>query len=363
MRRALLAAALAIAGLHAVAALWFADRAEAQAPSLRDLYAGPPETWPRPVLFEGAVFTEFGPLPEAVHPAANPGTPQKIALGRRLFEEPRLSGSGQFACASCHNPELGFGDGLKTAFGHDRRRGTRNAQPLFVAGWMSPLFWDGRAASLEEQALSPLTHPSEMAARPEEVERRLNADPAYVAAFEQAFGPGPVTTERVVNALAAYQRTLKPRRSKFDRVLAEGAGVLTDQELLGLHLFRTKAGCASCHNGPLLSDRRFHNLGLTFYGRRLQDLGRYGVTGDPKDVGAFRTPSLRNVGRTGPYMHNGVFPHLEGVVTFYDAGGARPRPTEAQAKDPLFPETSPMMRPLELTREERAALVAFLETL
>ena len=348
--------------LFGIAALTISP-VEARSPSLRDLYSGPPETWPRPVLAEGAVFTEFGVLPPVVHPPDNQASPAKVALGERLFNERRLSGSGQLACASCHSPELGFGDGLQTSFGHDRQRGTRNAQPLFVVGWMTSLFWDGRSSTLEEQAAAPLAHPMEMAARPEMIEARLNADPEYRQAFEAAFGPGRITIARVQHALATFERSLRPRRTKYDRALRQGAEVLSDEELLGLHLFRTKAGCASCHNGPLLSDQRFHNLGLTFYGRARQDLGRYDVTRRPADVGAFRTPSLRNIRRTGPYMHNGLLPDLDGVVNFYNGGAARPRPRPAQADDPLFPVTSPMLKPLGLTPSEREALLAFLETL
>jgi cytochrome c peroxidase len=359
LRDALTAAACAAACVVALI-LGAATRAE---PDLRALYAGAPETWPRPRLAEGAVFAEFGPLPPVVHPAGNPGTPEKIELGERLFNDPRLSGSGQLACASCHAPELGFGDALKTSFGHDRVRGRRNAQPLFVVGWFDHLFWDGRAGSLEEQALAPLGHPEEMAATPEQIEERLNADPTYVAQFQAVFGPGPITIERVAMALAAFERSLKPRGSKFDRALRDGTQVLTDQELQGLHLFRTKAGCASCHSGPLLSDQRFHNLGLTFYGRELEDLGRFLVTGRNEDVGAFRTPSLRNIRRTGPYMHNGLLPHLEGVVNFYDGGGAQPKPRPDQVGDPRFPVTSPFLESLRMTREEKAAVVAFLDTL
>lgn len=138
---------------------------------------------------------------------------------------------------------------------------------------------------------------------------------------------------------------------------------MNDQQLRGLHLFRTKAGCANCHNGPLFTDQKFHNVGLSFYGRRLQDLGRYEFTQAPDDVGAFRTPSLRNVSRTGPWMHNGGFPFLRGIVNFYSAGGVRNKPRPDQVGDPLFPATSPILQRLDLSREERDDLVAFLETL
>lgn len=335
----------------------------AAAAERRRAFAGVPETWPAPELEPGVVFTAFGALPLAPEPADNPSTPAKIALGERLFNDPGLSASGQIACASCHNPELAFGDGLRTSFGHDRQRGRRNAPSLRGVAWRSSLFWDGRAASLESQAMGPITDPREMASHPRIVNRRLGQDPTYREAFKGVFGARRPTVEDAAKALAAYQRTLKPKTSKWDRVLARGGGALDDQELLGLELFRGKAGCANCHNGPLLSDGQFHNLGLSFYGRERQDLGRYEVTGAPADVGAFLTPSLRGVSASGPYMHNGLFPSLEGVVNFYNAGGARPRPTAAQASDPLFPTTSPFLKPKNLNAEEKAALVAFLKTL
>ena len=331
--------------------------------ALRSLYAGQPLEWPRPVLQPDAVFTEFGPTPPVIDPPHNPPTPEKIAFGRMLFNDPRLSGSGQIACASCHNRELGFGDGISTSFGHDRQRGRRNALPLYAVPWMRMLFWDGRAASLEEQALASMTNPLEMAADPELVVSQIAADERYTAAFSRAFGDQTITPEHIAQALAVFMRTHKPRFSRWDRVMRDGTKVLSDQELQGLHLFRTKAGCTNCHNGPLFTDQRFHNIGLSFYGRRLQDLGRYDITHNAADVGAFRTPSLRGISRTAPYMHNGIFPHLRGIVNFYNAGGVRLRRKPDQKDDPLFPETSLILKPLNLTREEREALVAFLETL
>lgn len=331
--------------------------------ALRLLYSGQPLQWPRPILQPDAVFTEFGPTPQLIHAPDNPSTSEKITFGRMLFNDPRLSGSGQIACASCHNRELGFGDGISTSFGHDRQRGRRNALPLYAVPWMRMLFWDGRASSLEEQALASITNPLEMAADPEVAVSKIAADELYTAVFSRAFGDQTMAPEHIAQALAAFLRTHKPRYSKWDRVMRDGTKVLNDQELLGLHLFRSKAGCANCHNGPLFTDQRFHNIGLSYYGRRLQDLGRYEITHNAADVGAFRTPSLRGISRTAPYMHNGVFPHLRGIVNFYNAGGVQLRRRPEQADDPLFPTTSLILKPLKLTKEEREALIAFLETL
>lgn len=359
--------AVVIAGVAAIfagaggAASWV--QSPASDAELRLAYSGPPDSWPRPTLHPGAVFTEFAPLPPPPEPAANPTTPEKAALGRQLFEDPRLSRSGQIACASCHEREIGFADRLRTSPGHDRQRGPRNSISVATAAWATPLFWDGRAGTLEAQSLHPLVDPVEMAGSLDEVEARIAAEPDYAPLFEAAFGDDDVSIERISHALAAFQRTLRPRSARWTRFVSGDVDALNDQQLRGLHLFRTKAGCANCHNGPLLSDLRFHNIGLTYYGRSLEDLGRYAVTGEPADVGAFRTPSLLGVSRTGPWMHNGVFPQLDGLINFYNAGGARPARRPDQADDPLFPTTDPLLRPLELTREERADLLAFLEAL
>lgn len=332
------------------------------AATLRRLYAGPPESWPRPWLHAGAHFAEFAPLPPA--PALSGRAADMVALGQRLFDDPRLSGSGQIACSSCHNPELGFGDGVRTAYGHDRQRGTRNAPTLYGVAFLHALFWDGRSASLEDQAMQPMTNPVEMAADPRRVARRLNRRAADRAAFDALFGPGGARPDRIVAALAAYERTLRPPRSRYDRLLERGVAAFSDEELRGLHLFRTRAGCANCHNGPLLGDQGYHNLGLTFFGRRYEDLGRYAVTRAAADVGAFRTPSLRGVRRTGPYMHNGLFPTLAGVVNFYAGGGGRESQPLSRT-DPAAPrpQVDPLLRRLDLSAADRQALVAFLNTL
>lgn len=350
--------------LFGVGAMAFAQQPDADTDiaQLRQLYAGSPATWPRPTLREGAVFTEFGPLPDVQHPADNPSSPEKIALGRTLFHDPILSGSRQIACASCHHQELGFTDRLSRSFGHDRQRGRRNAQSILTVAWMTQLFWDGRAHSLEEQVIQPLHDPIEMASHIPDVEARLRTMPSYVQSFEQVFGAGPITISQAAKAMAAFLRAQRPR-SKWDVVMSAGTDRLTDQQLQGLHLFRTKAGCANCHNGPMFTDQRFHNLGLSFYGRANQDLGRYEVTKNPADVGAFRTPSLRGVGRTAPYMHMGSFIDLMPIIRFYNMGGVQPKPSDAQKDDPLFPKTSPILRPLDLSEDEREAILAFLQIL
>ncbi|RIV86108.1 cytochrome-c peroxidase [Aurantiacibacter xanthus] len=328
---------------------------------LRAAYAGPPASWPAPELEEGAEFTEFGPLDRPARPEGIAA--EQIALGERLFKDPRLSASGQIACESCHNRQLGWGDGLPVSFGHDRQTGTRNAQSLFTAAYMNELFWDGRAGSLEEQAHMPIVNPVEMAAEADMIVARLNTIEDYRDAFAKAYGRDEITMDDVAAALTAFQRAIVLPTSRFDQVFSRGTEVLSDEQLRGLHLFRTKAGCANCHSGPLLSDQRYHNLQISFYGRRLEDLGRYAITGDPQDVGRFRTPSLRGLSRTGPYMHNGVFPSLRGIVNLYARGGGRDRRVQSATTTAPPPQPDPLLKARELSREEREALVAFLETL
>lgn len=330
---------------------------------LRRIYARPIAAWPAPHLSEGAAWQEFAPLPLPPEPAGNPSTPAKIALGKRLFEDPRLSRSGQIACASCHDRQLGWGDGRSVSFGHGRQAGRRNAPGVAMAAYATSLFWDGRAGSLEQQAPGPIQDPREMAFDLGDLERRLDRDGDYRAAFGQIFGDTKVSAPRVAQALAAYERSLTPRPNRFDRFLAGQRGLLSDRQLWGLHLFRTRGRCMNCHSGPALTDQRFHNLGLHYYGRRYQDLGRYEVTGDPADAGKFRTPSLRMVSQSGPWMHNGLFPHLRGIVAMYAAGAPHPEPSAAQVNDPLFPRTDPLLRPLDLSAAEIEAIAEFLQVL
>ncbi|WP_160173663.1 cytochrome-c peroxidase [Nitrincola sp. A-D6] len=234
-----------------------------------------------------------------------------IALGEQLFFDPLLSASGQIACASCHEPELAFADARKVSFGHDRQAGKRNAPSILFSGHFQAQFWDGRAASLEAQVLMPIQDPVEMALTLPALQQRLQAHDTYPAAFAQVSGEAGITLEAVSQALSAYIRNLRWRTTAFDRFMQGDSQALDDVAIQGLHLFRTKARCMNCHHGALMSDQQYHNLGLTYYGRHYEDLGRYHVTGDVTDVGAFRTPTLRGVSRTGPWMHNGLFPSLE----------------------------------------------------
>jgi cytochrome c peroxidase len=331
--------------------------------TLRRYYEVIPAAWPQPTLDPTVAFRELAALD-----ASREKPPKaKVDLGKALFEDPILSASGQIACQSCHNRDLGWGDGLKTSFGHDRAQGRRNAIPLFNASLRQTLFWDGRSPDLKAQAIEPLVNPIEMANHDlAAVATRLAASPLYRARFASVFGTGPIEPADVTDALAAFQSTLE-ERTAFDRFVGGNRRALSDQQIFGLHLYRTKAGCMNCHNGPLMTDEKFHNLGLSLLGRPKEDVGRYGVTGQLDDVGRFRTPSLRHVGATAPYMHNGIVPTLRHAVLLYQTGGGHTLPRNAaEAANPLMPfagQTSPILKPLGLSTTERAALVAFLESL
>lgn len=329
---------------------------------LREVYAGPPTGWPAPHVDEGVAFVELGPVAPPA-PPADPRHEARVDLGRMLFFDARLSGPGQMACASCHEAQLGWGDGRATSFGHGFQPLERNAPSILNVAFGEHFFWDGRAGSLEDQALAVFENPGEMHSSADVVVAAVASSRGYRERFEAAFGDPEPSIEHVLRAIAAFERTVvSDGSSAFDRFLAGERDALDDGALRGLHLFRTEARCVNCHHGPLLTDGGFHDIGLSYYGRELEDLGRYEVTRDPADVGRFKTPSLRNVARTAPYMHNGLFP-LEGVVNMYVAGMPTLRRKPEQADDPLFPTKSPLLRALDLDEDDKRDLIAFLESL
>lgn len=333
--------------------------------ALRQLYQQTPDRWPALGCDPQIECAELAKLD--IRPPPTGTEDEKYRLGKDLFENPALSLSGQIACQSCHNPNLGWGDGLPRSHGDHRVLTRRNSPPLFNASERKTLFWDGRATSLEQQLWEPLLNPHEMGNRsPAELVQRLAADQRLVQRFDRAYAPPSLTPETIADSLASYLRHLE-RQTAFDRFIEGDPAALSDMQVLGLHLFRTKAGCANCHHGALLSDDAFHNLGLSAFLQEGEDLGRYEVTGDPADAGAFRTPSLRHVSQTAPYMHSGAFSNLAGVINFYNRGGGEIRArNEQEAGHPLFPfasRTSALLKPLGLTPNEKAALLAFLQAL
>jgi cytochrome c peroxidase len=284
-------------------------------------------------------------------PTDNPLTAAKAALGRRLFFDKRLSRDGRLACASCHQPRHAFADQRPIALGIGGRAGRRNVPSLLNRAYARVLFWDGRMAALEEQALAPLTSPAELGSTIAEIVHRLTADASYVASFQRAFGDASITGPRLAQSLASFERTLLSGDSPVDRYeTGRVKDALSPAAARGVGLFRGKARCHICHDGALFSDGRFHNTGVSWE-RLPSDRGRFEVTGAEADRGAFRTPSLRDVAGTAPYMHDGSVRTLPDVVAFYDRGGNR------------NPNLDGVIQPLRLTAAERRDLVAFLEAL
>jgi len=330
---------------------------------LRDLYgSGKQELWPEPHLFDEAKegFQDIGVLQKPQFPEDNPYSEDKAELGKRLFFDPRLSKSGQIACVTCHDPEIFWSDGRRVSFGHDRQQGTRNAPTIVNIVYAKALFWDGRAKNLEQQAKAPIENPIEMNMHSRLAVKRIAKIKGYREFFEKAFGDKKITEDRITKAIATFERTIVSPQSRFDKFVKGKKDELTDSEINGLHLFRTKANCINCHNTPYFSDQKFHNVGLTYFGREYEDLGLYNITKKNEDVGKFKTPTLREVSETKPYMHNGLFPHISGILNMYNAG----MPTEKRKPEsPLFPKKSDMLVKLNLDKQELKDLEAFINTL
>lgn len=327
--------------------------------SIRALYTRPVSEWPRPNVDDSIHYEELAALPPSPF-AADSSLAAKVELGKLLFFDPRLSGSNQISCATCHEPELGWTNGRTTGIGHDHSLGERNVPSLFNVWQYKSFFWDGRVKSLEQQVLAPLSNDIEMHELPGALGEELARISEYKNRFRQVFGGNMIELEQIAEALATYEKTITSRKTNFDAFMTGKHNAMNDQQVFGMHIFRTKARCMNCHNGPFFTDNGFHNIGLTYYQRKYEDMGLYNITHRKEDVGRFRTPSLRDVGLTRPWMHNGLFDNLEGVVNLYNAGGARTKRKESQLNDPLFPETSAILVPLHLTAQERDAVVAFL---
>lgn len=340
------------------------DEYKKLAVELRAQYAKPPAEWPAPEIDAEvkARYVEIGVLSNVPYPADNPYSDAKAELGKKLFFDPRLSSSEQMACASCHDPDLAWADGRTLALGHSRKELKRNTPTIQNTGFLKELFWDGRSTTLEQQAVDVLLNEDEMRNTPEGVRERLAKIPGYVKEFEKAFGSPDTTIERVGKAIATFERTQTSKRNTFDLFARGETDLFSDAAVRGLHIFRTTGRCVNCHMGPTFTDGLFHNEGLSNYGRKGEDLGRYDVTKKPADVGAFKTASLRNIARTAPYMHHGMF-DLETVLSMYNGGMPSVKRKPSQANDPLFPTKSPLLKELGLNEHDLADLKAFLETL
>ncbi len=291
---------------------------------------------------------------EREFPALNGDTsPEKAELGRMLFFDPILSKNQDMSCATCHNPSLGFSDGLQQAKGADDKSLTRNTLSLWNVGYETSFFWDGRAASLEEQMLTPLLNADEMAGSEQDIESKLKANPAYVALFEKAFGADSVNLENTQAALAAFERTLTSQNSPFDSYAKGNVDALTASQRRGLSLFRSASTrCFECHAAPTFSNDNFFVTGVPDLKGQAHDSGRAAIASDGSD-GAFKSPSLRNVALSAPYMHNGIFSTLEEVVDFYAKGGGRDQGIDVDRQ----------IVPFELTAQEKEDLVNFMYAL
>ncbi len=306
---------------------------------------------PRPPL---GITADYASLPFAV-------TPEKVRLGRWLFYDRRLSADGTVSCGDCHHPQHAFSELEPHSTGVGHRAGSRKS-PSFVNGAFPvyPVwFWDGRAASLVEQAKGPMLNPVEMANTHENVLATVSGREGYRRLFRRVFGDDRICIDRVAEAIAAYEATRLSGSSAYDRYDAGDPGALTAQQKLGRDLFFGKAGCNGCHLGQNFTDSRFHNVGVGWVepppgvDRRsgFKDAGRAAVSGDARDTGAFKTPTLRDCTRHAPYMHDGSITTLRQVVLHYARGGNR---------NPWLDEA---MRPLDLSGAEVDALVAFLSAL
>ena len=286
-------------------------------------------------------------LPPVQSPADNLSTPEKVALGRQLFVDRRLSGSGTMACQSCHYRHLGWTDGLALSRKDDGSLNTRHTPTLYNVGYQSAWYWDGRATTLEGQVLAAWR--GQMSGDPVQVAAALNALPGYAAQFQQVFS-APASGETIAKALAAYLRTKNSDSSPWDRYEIGQKTAVGADAVAGQALFVGKARCASCHAPPYYGNGGYYNIGLEA-GKARPDAGRYDVTRNEADIGAFKTPTLRSIALSAPYFHDGSVAGLRKAVSYMANGGGA---------DPLKSE---LLRPTGLSETEIDQLVAFLRAL
>ena len=291
-------------------------------------------------------------LPSAVpYPRDNKPNTARIELGKMLFFDPRLSGDGNMSCASCHNPVLGWSDGLPTAKGFKSQILGRASPTIINTAYNQIQMWDGRKASLEDQAMGPMEATVEMNMDTDRLFKWLNKNETYRNAFAAAYPGKAINADTVSKAIASFERTVVSRNSRFDRWLRGDKRAMNEQEVRGFRLFVGRAKCADCHSAPNFTDDGFHNIGLKSFGDSNPDMGRYAQRPVKLMKGAFKTPTLRDITRTGPYFHDGSAKTLEEVIDHYSEGGV--------VKDNL----SPNMKKLELCISEKEDLLAFLQTL
>lgn len=280
-------------------------------------------------------------------PKDNPSSAEKIELGKQLYFDKRLSADNTVACASCHDPKKGWSNSDKTAVGIGGQRGGRSSPTVVNSAYQAFQFWDGRAKSLEQQAVGPIANPIEMNLPLDKAVEKIGAIKGYQDQFQKVFGQ-PVSDVNIGKAIAAFERTVLSGDAPYDRLRAGDESAMSVQAREGMQLFFGKANCSSCHSGPNFTDNGFHNIGVSFTTEK-PDLGRFEISKVEGDKGAFKTPTLREIARTAPYMHDGSLATLEEVVDYYDKGGT----PNMYLDEELFP--------LKLTVEQKAALVAFLK--
>jgi len=295
------------------------------------------------------VPTAFG-LPPVPIPPDNPMTPEKIELGRMLYFDTRLSKDGKISCATCHDPQKEWAEDTPTSTGIHGQVGAVNSPTVINTAYATSLFWDGRAASLEEQALGPIENPIEMGHNLDELVVELGKIPGYVERFQKVFGTG-VTKEGIAQAIAAFERTVLSGNSPSDKFVAGDKTALTEAQQRGWRLFQDH--CAVCHTPPLFSNYQFYNAGIGM-DKNPPDEGRKAVTGDDRDLGKFRVPPLREVARTAPYFHDGSVATLEEAVAIMIAGGK---------DNPNLALPLKAIREAKLTEQDQADLVEFLKAL
>lgn len=295
------------------------------------------------VLIAAARAAEPKGLPAVVHPKDNQPTEEKIHLGKQLYFDKRLSADDTISCASCHDPKKGWSNGEAVATGVGGKKGGRSAPSVLNTAYYTVQFWDGRAGTLEIQALGPIQNPIEMNMELDKVVEKLNGIQGYKEQFQKVFGTD-VTSEGIAKAIAAFERTVLSGDAPYDRFKADDKESLSAAAQKGMKLFFGKANCSACHSGPNFSDSAYHNIGYDS-----EDHGRFGISKIKGDTGAMRTPTLRDIARHAPYMHNGGLKTLEEVVAHYNKGGNN------------NPHQDEEIFPLKLTDAEMADLVTFMK--
>ncbi len=316
---------LAAAGVLAPAALLFAAATAATAPK-----------------------EPLGLLP-IIWPKDNPYSAEKASLGKTLYFDKRLSADGTVACSTCHDPKFAFTDGAPVSTGISGQKGGRSAPTVLNRAWSNSQFWDGRAPSLEAQALGPVQNPIEMGNSLDGMVKTLNGIAGYKPLFSKAFGDGEINADRVAKAIATFERTVVSGNSPYDRWKAGQATAMSQAAIRGYHVFQ-KAECDACHEGQNFTSNMYTNIGMGI-DKPEADLGRYVVTKQDGDWGAFKTPTLRDIEHTAPYMHDGSLKTLEEVVDYYDKGGTPNK------------NLDPHVKKRNLSAAEKADLVAFMKAL